>query len=503
MVTPINFTLLLTERAKYPFDPKSDAWIEKLLEQEKPQNDIDIILPASFVTTKTAQLNSLREKLTGHRLSAISALQTPYKNSHIALIHLRFTKEPGNTIRIANFSGNVHTKKERQNTEPLTIGNWTPEYLAYTMNIMRWELSGQKPESIPKIADYSEIPDTEFDSENLNPAYYHSKAVELRKHLSEEELILLHETADIIIPRPSKEEKPTLRPREVTYPINPDNCETGKCSETLLQKGDIIISNGDSKQIALFNHEGTEQIYAPCSCKIIRPKNISPEYLCLYLKSDTGKAVSGMLTRQGCIINTICTKDLRKFPVIKPVKTDEEYVQLFDAVHCPKTVSDINQALFSCCGEKPECAADILNLELFEGLRYYKQETVTRLINDDLKEINACFNAKAYKATLILAGSVLEAFLIDWLSEIENVDYFETKEGQEKDLKEYINHIQIIRKPAWMDESKKAHKIRENRNLVHAKLCLKECREINEELCREVIGYLEEIVQSRFGTANS
>ena len=56
---------------------------------------------------------------------------------------------------------------------------------------------------------------------------------------------------------------------------------------------------------------------------------------------------------------------------------------------------------------------------------------------------------------------------------------------------------------AWMDESKKAHKIRENRNLVHAKLCLKECREINEELCREVIGYLEEIVQSRFGTANS
>ena len=34
-----------------------------------------------------------------------------------------------------------------------------------------------------------------------------------------------------------------------------------------------------------------------------------------------------------------------------------------------------------------------------------------------LKELNICFKNKAYKAALILAGSILEAVLIDWLSE--------------------------------------------------------------------------------------
>lgn len=54
------------------------------------------------------------------------------------------------------------------------------------------------------------------------------------------------------------------------------------------------------------------------------------------------------------------------------------------------------------------------------------KETVKSLtfITDDIKELNACYRAKAYKATLILAGSILEAVLIDWLSEINQADYF-------------------------------------------------------------------------------
>ena len=42
-----------------------------------------------------------------------------------------------------------------------------------------------------------------------------------------------------------------------------------------------------------------------------------------------------------------------------------------------------------------------------------------------------------------------------------------------------------------------AHKIRRKRNLVHAKLCLKEEEDINEELCKKVIDYLKHVLKTR------
>jgi hypothetical protein len=47
-----------------------------------------------------------------------------------------------------------------------------------------------------------------------------------------------------------------------------------------------------------------------------------------------------------------------------------------------------------------------------------------------------------------------------------------------------------------MEEADKAHFIRQKRNLVHAKLCLKS-EEINEMVCREVIDYLNDVLKTR------
>jgi len=106
--------------------------------------------------------------------------------------------------------------------------------------------------------------------------------------------------------------------------------------------------------------------------------------------------------------------------------------------------------------------------------------------------------------SLILAGSILEAVLIDWLSEIKGVDFFKKTymvkddKGKDKpaDLNDYINEIKYIERPHWMEEANKAHAIRKKRNLVHAKLCMKS-NEINEEVCREVIGYLKDVLKTR------
>ena len=69
---------------------------------------------------------------------------------------------------------------------------------------------------------------------------------------------------------------------------------------------------------------------------------------------------------------------------------------------------------------------------------------------------------------------------------------------QEKraDFIDYINAIKYIRRSRWVDEAAKAHEIRKKRNLVHAKLCL-EYDDINEDVCREVISYLSDVLKTR------
>lgn len=107
-------------------------------------------------------------------------------------------------------------------------------------------------------------------------------------------------------------------------------------------------------------------------------------------------------------------------------------------------------------------------------------------MKEDIQELDICYASGAYKATLILSGSILEAFLLDWLSEIDGRNYFEepykikvrkedgTYRWEKKEqLNVYIEQIKELEKPDWMEPSEKAHFIRESRNSVHAKVCLK------------------------------
>ena len=152
-------------------------------------------------------------------------------------------------------------------------------------------------------------------------------------------------------------------------------------------------------------------------------------------------------------------------------------------------------------------------LEKIKEAILYKNTEYAKAMQDDVKEVKRCFEAKAYKSTLVMSGSVLEAFLLDWLSEIDVKDYFKKpylKKVTGKDgftsveatsrLEDYINAIAEIQYPEWLEEKEMAHSIRDKRNLIHPKKFLKDDKEINEETCREVISYLEDIINKRIAT---
>ena len=147
----------------------------------------------------------------------------------------------------------------------------------------------------------------------------------------------------------------------------------------------------------------------------------------------------------------------------------------------------------------------ILDREIASRITAYVEEQLRTFLSSDIDELNACFSAGAYKAAIILAGSILEAVLIDWLSEIDHVNYFEQqyyvrdhRTGRDKraDLFDYINEIKYIEQPRWAKEADMAHKIRKKRNLVHAKLCVSE-GVVGEQSARMVIDYLEQVLKTR------
>ena len=128
-----------------------------------------------------------------------------------------------------------------------------------------------------------------------------------------------------------------------------------------------------------------------------------------------------------------------------------------------------------------------------------------QIILNDLTELRLCIKSRAYKAAIIMAGSILEAFLIDWLCEIDGRDYFaedytvidkKYKHPRRADLKDYIDEIQKKR-PDWITGAKKATEIRKKRHLVHAKLYIAE-GEISQDICYEMLQNLEAIINNRW-----
>lgn len=499
---------LLKDRTEYAiYSSKKDAWVDEILADTADKAEISFVLPFLFLTSESTSKRALLQKLEKYSLACLFNVSSPYSNTSLKFVMLQFTKKPVSAVKVANYMGEISSKRIRTKERDCLVltEDRTAEYQEFLNTLVKWDKPGKVPISVPNTSDFTEIPAEEFDQNRLNPEYYSSQALATRKHLKEEEIIRLEEIAEIVFAKPVEGEGTVFRFNRATYPLNIDLMLTGgKKSNVILKKGDIILYRMNATNSYLFTSTEDSEVYAPRFAVVIRAEKVSPEYLFLYLRSNTGKAVISMYNNSGGIFHSrISLEDIRNLPVIKPSKPAEEYEQIFKLRYFPaEKLGDFNQLLAEYKDQEITSTEDLLNQELFENLKYYKHELVLQLIEGDFKEVNACFKAKAYKATLILAGSILEAVLIDWLSELDQIDYFQrrtTYAGDEITLKTCIERIKMLRTPDWMEESNKANKIRENRNLVHAKLCLKECRKINEELCREVIGYLEDVIRSRFG----
>ena len=113
------------------------------------------------------------------------------------------------------------------------------------------------------------------------------------------------------------------------------------------------------------------------------------------------------------------------------------------------------------------------------------------MLHADFSEINRCLEVSAYKSCLILSGSILEAVLLDWLSEIDAQDHFMSG------ARITLNNVILRLRDRLGDAYERADKIRDRRNLVHPKKLLRAATVVDEAACREVLTDLRTVLSRR------
>ena len=513
---------LIIERQQYTarsLTPGRDGLLESVLDAEQ-EDEVALIIPGSLLETR--RLSKIQQK---YNINGVYHIGEVFTNTRVPFYIVHLSKQSTNDLKVALFKGKSYDEKERSyNREGFAVPHqYSEEWNHYVEQLENWMNGGKIPDS-SDMYEYKIISKDHLFKGSVRPETYSQENIELRTLLDKQETKELSELADLIIPRPymrSEEEVKVLGPRDFRYPLDITRIKTSKPTNVVLQKGDVLLSrNGAKSKSYLFDYEGEEQIYASTSTFVIRCTSILPEYLYFYLNSEIAlRAINARCV--GSFIQFISARDVVDLPVAMPEQDEQKYISDFKAM-TQFGIRDYGQlerfkdyhdhlVRIKSSQERPHTIEDILNLELADRIVAYREDQLRSFLSEDLRELNTCFKGKAYKATLILAGSILEAVLIDWLSEIDHKNYFEEeyrivdKYGHEKraDLIDYINRIKYLKRPNWMDEAAKAHEIRKKRNLVHAKLCLKS-EDINEEVCREVISYLSDVLKTRgINTSNN
>ena len=523
----MNVLELIKKRMQSPLNvPTGDKWLEEVATSK--EEEVYILLTGQALNyNRQWDLRytlMLQEEFV---LNGIFDLQCPLPQTGMGFNLYVFSKKPSDTVKIGIYKHILTKQREWGYDNILKLPEYPEEFLEYCKQIELWLNDEIMP---PDTDDYefNIIKRNELTPRVFNPRQYSKKVLRIKEALKKEKIVLLNQVAEVMRPRPDKKEKSTsnyLATSAWEYPLSYEKLQEGVVTDITLSKGDIVFIS--QSRFYLVDEVPDRELYPSPNHLVIRPEKIQPEYLYLYLKSDTGKTVISTYTR-GVILPRIRRSDLASIPVILPKNDPKEYQQLFYLqnykVDDITTFNHINQYFTSLQkridyvdlkndrkiqekseGEETSNIEDILEIELANDLRMYKQDVMQDFLSGDLKELNTCFRNKAYKATLILAGSILEAVLIDWLSEIKNKNYFEEdyimtdrKNGRQKraDLIDYIDEIKEIERPYWMEEAAKAHTIRQKRNLVHAKLCIR-ADEINEVVCRQVIDYLRDVLKTR------
>lgn len=494
----MNFEEVLKKRQEYPLYPGNKDELYNAI--------INGTYNFDYALSTISVINANpRELLKDKYVDIIVQIPSPFVWVGLNFLLIHFTKTKPDKLLTGVYKGRVC---ERQDRRPPYDGNWyvyekkTEDFNDFIENINFFINNKPIKRDDLIINDYSV-----FDINFINPFYYTEQAIKIRKELQDSDYKLLKEIADIIsVPTDKDINAKYIDSKHFEYPLKYNELPTGKISRaTKLKKGDIIgLLVGEQPKFYLYNNDYTDVFIKTGNYCIIRVKDKSiNNYLVTYL-NDSKARMYFASAKRGSIIPTMSKKDFGELKVIIPtpemVKNADQsmnYIMNFKKLS-PFEMNELIRNSYK-ANYKNE-SQRMINEDILNAISKMKNKAIRELINDDLNEVEVCFDNKAYKSAIILCGSILEAVLLDWLSEYENtediLDVAKGEDGRDLELSKIISKLKELIRPYWY-ESSKAHEIRKTRNMVHPKECIKNNTRVSVEECRRIINDLNDIIESK------
>ena len=494
----MDFEKILKYRQEYPIISGSKDKLYNALMDGTYKYDY-VLLTMSIINKNAIEL--FKNRYT----DMIIQIPSPFAWVGIDFIILHFTQNKPSKLLTGIFKGKV---SERTDRRPPCDGNWyvyekkTEDFNNFIDNINSFIKEGSVNRDDLNINDYSI-----FDLNNLNPFYYTDQAIKIRKELQESDYKLLKDVADIITAPTDKDiEAKFINSKYFKYPLKYDELPIDKIPRAIkLRKNDIIgLLVGDQPKFYLYNCDFDDvYIKAGNYCILrVKDKNMN-NYLVSYLNDEKARMYFTS-NKRGIYIPMLTKSDFGELKVIIPT---QEMLKIADetmeyTLNLKKlSPYEINELIRSSYKTKYKNESQkMIGEDILSAISKMKNKAIRELINDDLNEVEICFDNKAYKSAIILCGSILEAVLLDWLSEFENtkdiLDVAKSEDGRDLELSKIISKLKELVRPYWY-ESTKAHEIRKTRNMVHPKECIKNNTKVSVAECRKIINDLNDIIESK------
>lgn len=332
--------------------------------------------------------------------------------------------------------------------------------------------------------------------------FYKPELVEAETKLAHEEVARLGDITEIIRPNetPLNENLYTISLKDAAYPLRTEALKPVRAGARVAQiKRHDIVTNTFLGN-AFLNLTKRPDIVIANTQLIIRvtDRRFNPAYLAAYLNSARMKAYFTRHKR-GVTIPQMSVADLKDFEIVIPnERTNNAAKDLLESLNHfeneKNRLEAINKVLFTDVSTPSKPLQNELLADLHRQLQSSKNILIRDLFDVDLHEIEKCYKAGAYKGCLALCGSLLEALVLDWLSEIENKDYFAEPEITE--LRHLISRLHEA-EAITVHEQQFANEIRKKRNLIHPKNYI-ENTPLHKEICEEVMEKLKPLVSKRY-----
>lgn len=437
----------------------------------------------------------------------IIQITSPFSGIGINFILIHLNKYVPLKFMTGIFKGKATDNRKRQFTRDIAStwslsGNYTDDFnnLIETINLFISNKNSDRKDIF--INDYKI-----FDINNINPLYYTKQAIKIRNELDENDYRLLSEFVDIYTsPTHKNINAKFIDSKNFTYPLIYKNLATAELKKAIkVEKGDIVcLLIGERPKFYLFDDDHGDIFVKAGNYSVLRCKDKkNTSYLVNYLNDEKARMYFSSNVR-GSFIPMLSKFDLLNLKVIIPTEemlNISNETQLYLTNQKKLSPYEVNELIRNSYSDKHNKESQkMITYDMVELISNMKIQVLKELISDDLKEVDTCFENGAYKSAIILCGSILEAILLDWLSEYEDTDDIynvaKAEDGRDLDLSNIITKLKNIVKPYWY-EANKAHEIRKTRNMVHPKECIKNNKKVTYEECEMIINDLKDILESK------